>query len=207
MASLAENGLRLVHTGLFQRDDELCSRVIEADSKIDELEIGIDETGTHLLLRFHPVAKDMRRVISTMKIGWNIERIADQCTNIARRTRHLILAPRLPETDLLDPMFRFASALLKDSFLALADERPELALEIRARDKELDSLNKETVSNLTAALSAEPANIPTLLHLIFIAGSVERIGDHAKAIAEAAFYIIEAKDIRHSAKSDHKVSS
>src|SRR3979409_175270 len=95
MAGLAERSLDCAMKGLMERDDDLCANAIADDEEIDQLEKQIDKDGIDLLLRFQPVASDLRRVVSAMKLSPNIERVADQATNIARRARKLNRHPAL----------------------------------------------------------------------------------------------------------------
>src|SRR6202049_1190054 len=101
MAGLAERTLDRAVKGLFQRDDNLCATAIADDEEIDQLEKQIDKDGVDILLRFQPVASDLRRVVSAMKLSSNLERMADQATNIARRARKLNQHPALPETEVI----------------------------------------------------------------------------------------------------------
>src|SRR6201998_3142337 len=101
MAGLAERSLDRAIRGLLQRDDNLCANAIADDEEIDQLEKQIDKDGVDLLMRFQPVASDLRRVISAMKLSPNIERVGDQATNIARRARKLNKHPPLPEIELI----------------------------------------------------------------------------------------------------------
>ena len=101
MASLTERSLDRAITGLLQRDDEMCAIAIADDEEIDQLEKQVDKDGIDLLLRFQPVASDLRRVVSAMKLSSNLERMADQGTNIARRARKLNQHPPLPEAELI----------------------------------------------------------------------------------------------------------
>src|SRR5438874_6146512 len=110
MAGLAERSLDRAIKGVLQRDDDLCANAIADDEEIDQLEKQIDKDGVDLLLRFQPVASDLRRVVSAMKLSPNIERIADQATNIARKARKLNKHPALPEILLLNPMIDHAMA-------------------------------------------------------------------------------------------------
>ena len=93
MASLVRRSLRNVRTGFIQRDEDGCSAVIADDEEVDVLEKQIDKEGVEIMIRFHPVASDMRQVISTMKLSSNLERIADQAVAIARRAKKLNLRP------------------------------------------------------------------------------------------------------------------
>src|SRR6202043_1093396 len=104
MGGLAERSLDRAVRGLLQRDDNLCTTAIADDEEIDQLEKQIDKDGVDVLLRFQPVASDLRRVVAAMKLSPNIERIADQATNIARRARKLNKHPPLPETELIVPI-------------------------------------------------------------------------------------------------------
>src|ERR1700716_1681160 len=101
MSSLTERSLDRAVNGLLQRDDELCLLAIADDAEIDELEKQIDKDGIDVLLRFQPVASDLRRVVSAIKLNSNLERMADQATNIARKARKLNQHPALPEVDLI----------------------------------------------------------------------------------------------------------
>ncbi|MFQ3577949.1 MAG: PhoU domain-containing protein, partial [Verrucomicrobiia bacterium] len=160
-----------------------------------------------LLVRFQPVATDMRRVLSTMKLGGNLERIADQSTSIARRARKLNDQPSLTQISLLGPMFRHAFRMVKESITAITNERSELALEIKASDKELDRMNREIGELITREMASSPDQIFLLVHLLFIGGSIERIGDLAKAISEDAVFLVEAEDIRHARLSKNPVAA
>ena len=104
MASLTERSLDRAINGLLQRDDDLCATAIADDEEIDQLEKQVDKDGIDLLLRFQPVASDLRRVVSAMKLSSNLERMADQGTNIARKARKLNQHPALPEVELITPM-------------------------------------------------------------------------------------------------------
>src|SRR5213079_417722 len=110
MSSLTERSLDRAITGLLQRDDDLCVLAIADDEEIDQLEKQVDKDGVDLLLRFQPVASDLRRVVSAMKLSSNLERMADQATNIARKARKLNKHPPLPEILLLTPMQEHAMA-------------------------------------------------------------------------------------------------
>src|SRR5450432_3435330 len=105
MSSLTERNLRSAMQGLFQRDSDLCNFAIADDEGIDQLEKQVDQDGIELLLRFQPVASDLRRVIATMKLSGNLERIADQAVNIGKRARKLNRVPLLEDTHQLEPMF------------------------------------------------------------------------------------------------------
>src|SRR5919206_18625 len=111
MAGLAERSLDRAVKGLLQRNDDLCANAIADDEEIDQLEKQIDKDGVDVLLRYQPVASDLRRVVAAMKLSPNIERVADQATNIARRARKLNQHPPLVETELIEPMYAHAMSM------------------------------------------------------------------------------------------------
>ena len=197
MAGLAERTLDRAVKGLLQRDDNLCTTAIADDEEIDQLEKQIDKEGVDVLLRFQPVASDLRRVVAAMKLSPNIERIADQATNIARRARKLNRHPPLPEVEIIVPIQAHAMAMFKDSIDAFSREDVDLGREVVARDKDLDYMNKMANRKLTERMAQDPKQLRGYLNLIFVSRCLERVGDHATNIAEDAVYAAAAEDIRH----------
>src|ERR1700720_4703085 len=134
MASLTERTFDRAIRGLVDRDDDLCANAIADDEEIDQLEKQIDKDGIEVLLRFQPVASDLRRVVSAIKLSPNIERVGDQATNIAKRARKLNRHPPLPEAQLIVPIQAHAMSMFKDSINAFARENVELAHSVCSRD-------------------------------------------------------------------------
>jgi phosphate transport system protein len=197
MASLAERSLENALQGLLQRDDDLSATAIVDDEEIDQLEKQVDKDGIELLLRFQPVASDLRRVISAMKLCSNLERMADQAVNIARKARKLNRHPPLPEVELIEPMREHAMQMFKDSVDAYVREDVELGRALKARDKALDEMNAVASRRLIERMAENPDQLRGYLNLMFIARHLERVGDHATNIAEDAVYAAAAEDIRH----------
>lgn len=197
MAGLAERTLDRAVRGLLQRDDNLCTTAIADDEEIDQLEKQIDKDGVDVLLRFQPVASDLRRVVAAMKLSPNIERIADQATNIARRARKLNKHAPLPEVELIAPIQSHAMTMFKDAIDAFAREDVDLGRAVVTRDRDLDLMNKRASRRLTDRMAEDPKQLRGYLNLIFISRCLERVGDHATNIAEDAVYAAAAEDIRH----------
>ncbi len=198
MASLAELNLQNAVNGLLKRDSDLCNVAIADDEEIDQLEKQVDKDGIDIMLRYQPVATDLRRVVSAMKLGSNLERVADQAVNIARRSKKLNQHTELTESRLIEPIFQAASAILRDSLRAFTDDDIELAMSLKKRDKELDAMNRDFISTITEKMAANPGQIRGYLNLIFISRYLERVGDHATNIAEDAVWAVQAEDIRHT---------
>jgi phosphate transport system protein len=197
MAGLAERSLERAMKGLIERDDDICANAIADDEEIDQLEMQIDKDGVDILLRFQPVASDLRRVVSAMKLSTNLERIGDQATNIARRARKLNRHPPLPEVELILPMNAQAMSMFKDSVDAYVREDVELGRAIVPRDEKLDELNRVASRRLIERMTQDREQLRGYLNLVFIGRHLERVGDHATNIAEDAVYAAAAEDIRH----------
>ena len=200
MASLAQRNISNSLKGLFERDDDWCNDCIVEDEEIDLLEIQIDREGFEVMSRFQPVASDLREVISSIKIASNIERIADQSVNIARRARKINESHQLPELHTLDAEAELAMSMFADALRAFSERNAQLAKGLKERDKELDRMNREITDALVNRMQNDSANLPAYLNLIFVSRCLERIGDHACNIAEDVVFAVRAEDIRHFGK-------
>jgi len=197
MAGLTERSLERAMKGLVNRDDNISATAIADDEEIDQLEKQIDKDGVDILLRFQPVASDLRRVVAAMKLSSNLERMADMATTIARRARKLNQHPPLDEVELIRPMYDHAMSMFKDSVDAFAREDVDLARAVVPRDQKLDELNRMASHKLVDRMAQDPDQLRGYLNLIFVGRCLERVGDHATNIAEDAVYAAAAEDIRH----------
>ncbi len=200
MASLTERILSAAGEGLFGRDFEACERVIADDSEIDSLEKSVDEAGVAILVRFQPLANDLREVVAAMKVSSDLERVGDQAVSIARRARRLNESGALPATGELEEMFRLSLDIFRDGIRSFADRDETLARGLKERDRKLDALHHDVIDDLTARMATDTPRIRDYLDLVLIARNIERIGDHATNIAEDAVFAASAEDIRHTAR-------
>ena len=198
MSSLTDGIFQTAIKALFDRDSQLCDHVVAEDEDVDILEKQVDRDGVNLLIRFRPVASDMRGVISAMKVSANLERIADHSVTIARRAKNLNTRPAVRGLPLLEPPYRLAVAIFRDSMRAYADGDCELARTLKLKDRELDVLTRELSEKLVEHATMDSELVPSYLDLIFVARALERIGDHATNIAEDSFWRDQAADIRHT---------
>ena len=118
-----------------------------------------------------------------MKLSSNLERMADQGTNIARRARKLNRHPALPETELITPMYTHAMAMFRDAIDAYVREDVQLAREVVPRDRALDEMNASAGRRLIERMAAAPAQLRGYLYLIFVSRCLARVGDHATNMA------------------------
>lgn len=189
-----DNGVR----GLLNRDTDLCNLVIADDEEIDEMEKAIDREGVGALVRFTPVAADLREVISAMKIAGNLERVGDQAVTIGRRGRKLNREERLDEVEGMRDIFEMSRGMLAEAIRCYGDRDTEAAAELIRQDRFLDEKCHDFDARLGNHIMEKPGAVHSLLNLIFISRSLERIGDHSANIAEDVIYIEEGKDVRHS---------
>jgi phosphate transport system protein len=200
MSSLTDRIFQNAFEALLKRDTDLCDHVIAEDEEIDILEKQVDQDGVSLLLRFHPVASDMREVISAMKVSTNLERIADESVTIARRAKRLNNRPSVREVALLEPAYLLAVSIFRDSIRAFAEADFELAQTLKPKDRELDAATTGLSEKLVVRSTEDSELVPSYLDLIFVARALERIGDHATNIAEDSFWRDQGADIRHTYK-------
>jgi phosphate transport system protein len=197
MAALSIRSLENALRGLQERNNDLCLQTIADDEEIDQLEKQIDREGVELLIRYQPVASDLRRVVSAMKLSPNLERIADEAVSIARRARKLNRHRELSEVQLIMKMGIHALQMVKDSIDAFARYDIERGRELVARDDPLDEMNADATRQLVARAAEDRPELRGYLNLVFIARHLERVGDHATNIGEEAVYAAAAEDIRH----------
>jgi phosphate transport system protein len=197
MSGLTERSLERAMKGLVNRDDNVCANAIADDEEIDQLEKQIDKDGVDILLRFQPVASDLRRVVSAMKLSSNLERMADQATTIARRARKLNQHPPLPEVELIKPMYEHAMSMFKDSVDAFVREDVDLALAVCNSDDTIDKLHEQLFRELLSFMVEDPRSISRAMRLLFVSKALERVGDHATNIAEMVIFMVKGRSIRH----------
>lgn len=197
MATSASQAVDSAIAGLMQRELQLCQEVIIDDEQVDQSEMAIDEMAMEILLRYNPVAQDLRFVLSSLSITRHIERIGDHAVSIAKRGRKLMKIGEVPETNLIEPIYDAASKQLKLAVQAYADTNGEVGREITSMDRTLDKLHKKAAKALTHAIEEREQGEVGYLHLLFVGRSLERIGDLAANIGEDVVFIESAEDIRH----------
>jgi phosphate transport system protein len=203
MASLTRQNLERAMKSLLERDIDLSRTVIADDADVDDLERTIDQMGMDTLVRFHPMASDLRLVITSMKMAHNLERISDHAVNIAKRSKKICKSTPLEEVALAEPLYTLADGLLRDAVLSYADANSTLGESLKVRDIELNRIHKQMIASLSARLEDSNGRSENLLHLIFVARSIERIGDLAVNMGEDAVFLGDARDIRHENRKSH----
>ncbi|MCJ8323612.1 MAG: phosphate signaling complex protein PhoU [Rhizobiales bacterium] len=193
MGGMAESQLRMAIQALKTNDFELAKKTITADAELDKLELEIEELAILIIAKRQPMALDLRRVIVTIRISGDIERIGDLAKNLAKRV--IAISGRAPQYLIsgLDAMSDLAQQLLKDILNAYAHDNVQQALQVWRRDAELDRLYNSVFGELLIYMMVDKHNISFSTHLLFGAKNIERIGDHATNIAENIHYMVEGE--------------
>ncbi len=202
MAAKARHNLERAIRALLERNVELANAVIADDDEVDECERKIDQLGMDILLRFHPVATDLRLVVSSMKISMNLERIADHATNIAKRAKKMSANQELSDVTLIEPLYTSADHLLRDAISSYTDRNATLGASLHLRDKDLDRLHDSATVRFGSRIEQSNGRSQDYLHLILVTRSLERVGDLAVNIGEDAVFLEAARDLRHESNRD-----
>lgn len=197
MAGLTEQNVTNAVRGLLERTIDVCNSVIADDDAVDRLEKKIDRDGLEIIMKYSPVATDLRRVLTAMRIGQQLERVSDEAVSIARRARTITTHSPLPETQLVQSVYDLAIDMLRDSIAAFNTGDLKIALALEERDQPLDQIQAETVRRMTRRSGEDVQHIDDYVDLVTVLRSLERIGDHAVNIAEDVVYAETAHDIRH----------
>ena len=197
MAGQTRHNVEKAVQALLTRDVELANSVIGDDNEVDDMERKVDRLGMEILVRFHPMASDLRLVLSSMKISINLERISDHATSIAKRARKMAKSDELPDVTMIEPVYSLADQLLRDAITAYNEQDADLALGLHDRDKELNRSYKKVSNTLTQRIEEGDERTDDYLHLIFVVRSLERIGDLSVNVGEDTVFMESAKDVRH----------
>ncbi|ABG32194.1 phosphate transport system regulatory protein PhoU [Roseobacter denitrificans] len=191
MGGLVEAAIRNGAQSLDTRDEELAEEVREADKTVDALEETINEEAARVIALRAPTARDLRLILSVIKISANLERIGDYAKNMAKRTGVLAqMAPVDDSSAALRRMAREVEHMLKDALDAYVQRDAELAMDVIARDKEVDQMYNALFREFLTFMMEDPRNITACMHLHFIAKNIERMGDHVTSIAEQVVYLV-----------------
>ena len=176
--------------------------IVETDRTVNDLEIAIDDDCAHLIAKRQPAASDLRLVFGISKIVTDLERAGDEAKKIAKGVRRIYEAGQMPSQYGIGVRHIAEAALgmLRQALDAFARLDTEQALKVIQADANVDVEFKSIMRQLITHMMEDPRTITTSIDIIWIARAVERIGDHAKNVAEHVVFIVEGRDIRHPAK-------
>ena len=200
LGGLVESQMRQAIYALSQFSIEVANEVTETEIRVNAMEVDIDRELSSIIARRQPTARDLRLLIAILKITANLERVGDEAAKIARMAHSIIesgAGRSLPSSD-LRVAGELASALLRKALDAFARLDTTAAVSILKEDDLIDKEFSGFVRKLVTYMMEDPRTISPSLDLLFLAKAIERIGDHAKNIAESIIYIVKGADVRHT---------
>ena len=188
---------------------ERAERVVAEDANVNQLEVQLDDQCSHLIVKRQPTANDLRTVMATLKVITDLERIGDEAAKIARiaKALHGRGAVTLNHYEMVRTIATATSDLLHDALDAFARSDEKAALDLIAQDAVIDHEYRSIMRNLITFMMEDPRTISAALDTMWVAKAIERIGDHAKNIAEYVIYVVEGKDIRHTHAATQEAAS
>ena len=197
MGGQVEKALQTVLLGINRRDLQQFSAVHKIEELVNDLQIKIDNACLEVLAKQGPVAKDLRFILSIIKINTDLERMGDQCVNIAYIGKDVLSrSPNISFQD-IEVMAVTVKNMVKAALDSFVQMNTEMAKDILVMDDEVDRLKNKVVVEAIAKMKVQPDQVENLLDLILVARNLERLGDHSTNIAEDVIFALTGKDIRH----------
>ena len=200
MGGLVESQVVRAMHALTTFNGEDASDVLQLEERVNQMEVEIDRDLSGIIARRQPTARDLRLLIAISKTTANLERAGDEAAKIARMVKSIIQsgsARALPSSD-LRVAAELASGLLRKALDAFARLDTTAAVSILKEDDEIDKEFDGFVRKLITYMMEDPRTISPSLDLLFVAKAIERVGDHAKNIAEFIIYVVKGADVRHT---------
>lgn len=201
MCGHVEEMIHQAVAALHQPQFHKAKEIVTKDDAIDEMDVQIEEECLKLLALHQPVAIDLRRITTVMKISAELERVADLGVNIAERACGIVASPEIHAPEKLKEMSRLALDMLHRSIDAYVQLDVRLARDVCQCDDQVDQLNREIIDELTALMQRRPELIEPAIHLFSASRQIERIADHATNIAEDVVYLVQGEIIRHRGRT------
>jgi phosphate transport system protein len=202
MGGMAEAQVAQAIYALTHFSGDTASQVLAREEQVNALEVQIDRELSTIIARRQPTARDLRLLIAVSKTIANLERVGDEAARIARTVQRLLNAGvssrmRLPVAD-LEFESELAIKQLRKALDAFARLDVEAALEVLKQDDQIDREFDGLMRKLITYMMEDPRTISASIDLVFVAKAIERVGDHAKNLAEVIIYIVKGADVRHN---------
>jgi phosphate transport system protein len=198
LGGVVEEQIRAAVKALADRDVDLAKRVIDDDSKVNSLEVSIDDECTQILALRQPTARDLRLVVGVIKTITDLERIGDEAKRIARHAIDLAShAPKRNQLTELEQLAKHVQGLLRNALDAFARMDVDAALQVVHEDKQVDKEYESIMRQQITYMMEDPRAILVSLDIMWSARSLERIGDRSCNICEYVIYYAKGKNIRH----------
>jgi phosphate transport system protein len=197
MCAKVEEMIHSAVEALHQPNYDRAKQIMSADDDVDRMDVEVEEECLKLLALHQPVAIDLRRITTVLKIGGELERVADLGVSIAERACGIASCGEIAVPDNLKDMSRQSLDMLHRSIDAYVHLDVRTAREVCAQDESIDELNRKIIDELTKMMQANPNQVEAALHLFSASRQIERIADHATNIAEDVVYLVQGEIIRH----------
>jgi len=199
MGGLVEQQIISALDALIKLDTHQAKDVMQCDTKVNQLEVQIDEECNRIIARRQPAASDLRMVMMIVKTITDLERIGDEATKIARTAQKIfdedrMYKPRFNEIKAMVALVRDMLRTALDSFARLDISK---TVDVARQDELVDEHFRSATRQLITYMLEDPRTITMSLEVLFVAKALERIGDHAKNIAEYVVYMVKGIDVRH----------
>ncbi|MEM7674088.1 MAG: phosphate signaling complex protein PhoU [Verrucomicrobiota bacterium] len=201
MGEKAVEMVELSVKALVEADLEYADSVIQKDRDVDDLETAIDHEAVRYISLRAPVASDLRLLTVAVKASHDLERVGDEATSMAKRSRRILAKGRTSELLDIPLMSRLTVEMLNSALDSFVEEDVPKAQLICDRDREIDQINRNNFSGFTSIMKDGNGDIETVMELIFISKSLERIADHATNIAEEVIYLLKGVSVRYGDQS------
>jgi phosphate transport system protein len=200
MGGLVEQQIVQALEALVKLDPNLAKEVMENDHRVNALEVQIDEDCSHIIARRQPAAGDLRMVMMMVKTITDLERIGDEATKIARTAQKIFEEDRMykPRFNEIKAMVALVREMLRTALDGFARLDVSKTVEVAKQDEQVDEQFRAAMRQLITFMLEDPRTISMSLEVLFVAKAIERIGDHAKNIAEYVVYMVKGKDVRHT---------
>jgi len=197
MGGLVESAVHMSVQALIEANVELARDVLADEPRINQLEIQNDDLATGLLALEQPVASDLRFITAAIKINSNLERMGDKAANIAERSIALASEPAVTSLVDIARLGRLVEPMVHQALDAFVRRDSALARNVLTADDAVDDMRNHISAEIVQRLEEEPRFAKPWLDLLYIARSLERIGDHATNIAEDVVFMVDGVDVRH----------
>jgi phosphate transport system protein len=183
-----------------EEDAEAIDQIGAVELQINQMQMTIDQQCTQIIAKRQPTAIDLRMIMTITKIVNDLERVGDEVKKVAYKAAQARGSDRLTRIRYFDTMRAATGAreMLQLALDAFARLDAAAAAEVVDRDEEIDAAFSAIMRQLISYMMEDPRTITPALEIVFIAKSIERIGDHAKNIAEAVVQLVKGKDVRHA---------
>lgn len=197
LSTMVEEMIDKATLALSDRRSELVGEVIRADEEVDRFEVRIEDECLKLLALHQPVAVDLRRIATVLKVNSDLERIADLAVSVAQRAKAIHEFPDFPVPDQMDRMVVLTTQMVRGAMDAFVNLDSQAARRILRLDEEVDQHNCDIITVLQSLMQQHSDLVPPALHCFSATRHIERMADHATNIAEDVIYLVEGDIVRH----------